>query len=88
MKRTGRIVILQVGYWGGFPGSKTFNILVNEQVIGTENISNIRDGQWIDIDYPIPVNLTQGKSKVTVKFNAFYGHMAGPVFGIRTLKHP
>jgi hypothetical protein len=80
--------ILLVEYWGGFPGSKTFNILVNEEVIGTENISNIKDGQWIDIEYPIAPNLTKGKSKVTVKFNAFYGHMAGPVFGVRTLKLP
>ncbi len=79
-------VILHVEYWGGFPGSKTFNILVDEEVVGTENISNISDGQWIDIDYPVPVSLTKGKSKVTVKFNAFYGHMAGPVFGVRTLK--
>jgi uncharacterized protein len=80
--------ILHVEYWGGFPGSKTFNILVNEEVIGTENISNIRDGQWIDIEYPIPESLTRGKSRVTVKFNAFYGHMAGPVFGVRTLRKP
>lgn len=78
--------VLLVEYWGGFPGSKTFNILVNEEVIATENISNIRDGQWIDMEYPIAANLTKGKNKVTVKFNAFYGHMAGPVFGVRTLK--
>ena len=78
--------LLHVEYWGGFPGSKTFNILVNDEVIATENISNIKDGQWIDIEYPIAQTLTNGKSKVTVKFNAFYGHMAGPVFGVRTLK--
>jgi DUF1680 family protein len=80
-------VIVHVEYWGGFPGNKTFNILVNEEVIATENISSIRDGQWVDMDYPVPAKLTKGKNKVTVKFNAFYGHMAGPVFGVRTLKN-
>jgi hypothetical protein len=69
-------VVLLVEYWGGFPGNKTFNILVNDQVIGTENISNIRDGQWIDIEYPVPSSYTLGKSKITVKFSAYYGHMA------------
>jgi len=78
--------ILMVEYWGGFPGAKTFNILVNNEVIATENITNIKDGQWIDIEYPVKPNLTQGKSKITVKFEAFKGHMAGPVFGVRTLK--
>ena len=80
-------VIVHVEYWGGFPGNKTFNILVNEEVIATENISSIRDGQWVDMDYPVPAKLTKGKNMVTVKFNAFYGHMAGPVFGVRTLKN-
>ncbi|MDD4644358.1 MAG: glycoside hydrolase family 127 protein [Bacteroidales bacterium] len=78
--------ILMVEYWGGFPGAKTFNILVNNEVIATENITNIKDGQWIDIEYPVKHNLTEGKSKITVKFEAFKGHMAGPVFGVRTLK--
>jgi hypothetical protein len=77
---------VQVEYWGGFPGSKTFNILVDGEIIATENISNIRDGQWVDMEYPVPASLTKGKSRVTVKFSAFFGHMAGPVFGVRTLK--
>jgi hypothetical protein len=79
-------VIINVEYWGGFPGNKTFDILVNGNKIATENISNIREGQWIDIDYSVPAELTCGKSKVTVTFKSFFGHMAGPVFGVRTLK--
>lgn len=79
-------VIVNVEYWGGFPGSKTFDIMVGDTKIATQNISSIREGQWIDIDYPVPEELTRGKSKITVTFKAFYGHMAGPVFGVRTLK--
>lgn len=77
---------LAVEYWGGFPGAKTFDILVNDKVIATENISNKKDGQFITIQYDIPDDLIKGKSKVTVKFQAQRGNMAGPVFGIRTIR--
>lgn len=78
-------VALVVDYWGGFPGAKTFDILVNEQVIATENISGIKDGYFIDMQYEIPEKLTHGKNKITVKFKAHPRNMAGPVFGVRTV---
>lgn len=77
---------LVVEYWGGFPGRKTFDILVNGRAIATENISNKRDGGFIDVRYEIPGELTHGKSTATVRFQAHPGHMAGPVFGLRTVR--
>lgn len=77
---------LVVDYWGGFPGSKTFDIEVNDKVIATENISNKKDGEFIDVTYEIPEELTAGKFKVTVKFRAHEGHTAGPLYGIRIIK--
>ncbi len=77
---------LVVDYWGAFPGSKTFDILVNEVKIATQNISNMNDGQFEDIKYSIPESITKGKSHVTIKFRAHEGHRAGPVFGVRTIK--
>ncbi len=76
---------LAVDYWGGFPGAKTFDILVDENLIATENISNKKDGQFITVQYNIPEELLNGKSKITVKFLAHPGNTAGPVFGIRTI---
>ncbi|MBN2611743.1 MAG: glycoside hydrolase family 127 protein [Bacteroidales bacterium] len=78
-------VALVVDYWGGFPGAKTFDILVNDQVIATQNISEIKDGYFIDLQYDIPEKLTRGKNKITVKFQAHPRNMAGPVFGVRTV---
>jgi len=78
-------VALVVEYWGGFPGAKTFDILVNDKNIATENISNKKDGQFILIQYDIPEEICKGVSKITVKFQAQPGNMAGPVFGIRTI---
>jgi DUF1680 family protein len=83
-----RSLALVVDYWGGFPGAKTFDILVNQEVIATENISNKKDGQFITVTYKIPDNLIKGRSKITVKFLAHQGNTAGPVFGVRTIKKP
>jgi DUF1680 family protein len=77
---------LVVDYWGGFPGNKTFDILVNDKLIATENISNKKDGEFIDVTYEIPEELTAGKFMVTVKFRAHEGHTAGPLYGVRIVR--
>jgi len=79
-------LVLAVDYWGGFPGAKTFDILVNEKIIATENISNKKDGQFITAQYGVPEELVSGKSKIAVKFQVHPGNTAGPVFGVRTIK--
>ncbi len=78
-------IALFVDYWGGFPGAKTFDILVNEKIIATENISNKKDGQFISIQYDIPEELSRGRRKVNIKFRAHPQNMAGPVFGVRII---
>lgn len=77
---------LVIEYWGGYTGSKTFDILVDGEKIATENISGKKDGAFIDVPYEIPQNLTQGKDKITVKFAPHPGHRAGPFFYARTVK--
>ena len=79
-------VALVVDYWGGFPGSKTFDILVNDKIIATENISNKRDGQFISVQYDVPEEISRGRFKLTVKFKAHENNMAGPVFGLRMIR--
>ena len=79
-------VSLVAEYWGGFPGAKTFDILLNDKIIATENISGKKEGQFINVQYDIPENMTKGKSRLTIKFQAHAGNTAGPVFGIRTIK--
>ena len=77
---------LVVEYWGGYTGSKTFDIRVEDQKIATENISNKKPGEFIDVEYNIPEDLLSGKDKITVRFVPHPGHRAGPVFGVRTIK--
>jgi len=79
-------VAIVVDYWGGFPGAKTFDILANDKLIATENITNKKDGQFISVQYDIPEVISRGKSKITIRFQAHPGNMAGPVFGVRTIR--
>jgi DUF1680 family protein len=77
---------LVVEYWGGFPGSKTFDILIDGKLLATENISNKSDGQFIDEIYEIPDAMTIDKTSVKITFKAHKGNMAGPIFSVRTIK--
>lgn len=76
---------LVIHYWGGFTGSKTFDILIDGEIVATENISGKKDGQFIDIQYDLPPELLASKDKITVRFQPHVGHRAGPFFGARII---
>jgi len=79
-------VALVVDYWGQTLRSTDFDILVNDIVIATETISR-DDGDFVDITYPIPGEITVGKFKVTVTFKPRdENSIAGPVYGIRIIR--
>jgi uncharacterized protein len=82
----GKPVALVLEYWGGFSGSKTFDIMVEGKVIATENISKISKSKFVDISYDIPDNLLKNKDFINVKIVPQKGHRAGPVFSVRTIK--
>ena len=82
----GQPMALVLEYWGGFTGSRTFDILVNDVTIATENISGKKDGEFLDVQYDIPDELTVDNDIVTIKFMPHEGHRAGPIFFARTVK--
>lgn len=82
----GQPMALVFEYWGGFPGSRTFDILVNDMKIATENISNVKPGEFFYKSYDLPDQLTVNGGRITVKIVPAEGHRAGPVFGVRTIK--
>jgi hypothetical protein len=75
-------LILQATYWGS-ENNRVFDILVDGVAIAHERLSGRQPGAWIDVDYPIPVELTKGKARVTIKFDPKEGKTAGPVFGVK-----
>ncbi len=75
-------------YWGSETGSRTFDVLVDETRIAEQTLLNNKPGKFFDVTYAVPTNLTAGKERVTVKFQAQPGNFAGGLFGCRVLKGP
>ncbi len=82
----GQPMQLAFEYWGGFPGSRTFDILANGTKIATENISNVKPGEFFFKYYDLPDALTVNGGKVEIKLMPHDGHRAGPLFSARTMK--
>jgi len=76
---------LMVTYWGG-DGGRVFDILIDDKKIATQRLNGAKRGQFMDVSYAIPSDLTKGKKKVTVKFQAHKGGTAGGAFGCRIMK--
>jgi hypothetical protein len=73
-------------YWGGDAGTREFDILVGDTRIATQQLEQNRPGQFFDVAYPIPAELTAGKEKITVRFQAKPGKRAGGLYGARLLR--
>lgn len=78
---------LRVRYWGNETGKRAFNILVDDKVLSSEDIS----GKWnkdgfVDAEYQIPSHYLTGKESVSVKFACDKGQTAGGVFFVRLMK--
>jgi len=63
-----------------------FDILVDGQRIGHQNLTRSRPPRFFDVVYPIGVGLIKGKDKVTVRFEAQEGSSIASVFGIRMIR--
>lgn len=82
----GQPMALAFEYWGGFPGSRTFDIIVNDKTIATTNLSSIKPGEFFYQYYELPDELTISGGKIGVKLVPHEGHRGGPLFSARTLK--
>jgi DUF1680 family protein len=72
-------------YWGDDAGGRDFDILVDGVKIATESLKGGKPNGYIDRTYSIPVEVTAGKERVTIRFQAQPGKTAGGVFGCRLL---
>jgi hypothetical protein len=81
-----RPVDLMVTYWGSDRGNRVFDILIDGRKLATQRLNAPKPGEFTDVTYPVPPDLTKGKQKVTVKFQGHPGSMAGGVFGCRILR--
>ena len=68
-------------YWGMDNRGRTFDILVNDVTIATEDLNKYKSSKFYDIVYPIPVEVTKGKQQVKVTFKPAAHGMVGPLYG-------
>ncbi|GHS91411.1 glycosyl hydrolase [Bacteroidia bacterium] len=77
-------VFLRLTYWGDDGGNRQFDILIDDEVIASEQLTGgIHPNAFFEISYPIPLHLTKGNNKVTVKLQAKPNNTAGSIFGAR-----
>jgi DUF1680 family protein len=65
---------------------RTFDILVDGQPLAHEAFDIASDDRFVDREYPMPAAMTQGRQKVTVRFQATDGNDIAAVFGLRVIK--
>ena len=79
-------MMLVCTYWGGERERKVFDIYVDDVKIATQELHQNKPGEFFDVEYKIPLELTQYKDEVTIKFQAHPGKIAGSLFGCKILK--
>ena len=78
---------LMVRYWGNETGNRTFNILINDQLLVTENITDKwNKNEFVNVEYKIPAEMLKSQTYITVKFTGTERNNAGRIFDVRLLK--
>jgi hypothetical protein len=79
-------MVLSCLYWGSDGGTRVFDISVEGVKIATQTLQNNQPGEFFEVKYELPLELTEHKEKVTVKFEAHPDCWVGSVFGLQMLK--
>jgi DUF1680 family protein len=78
---------LVVTYYSGERSVRTsFDILVDGQNIGHQNVTRSYPQRFFNVEYAIDPSIIKGKEKVTVRFEAAEGSSVASVFGIRIIR--
>jgi uncharacterized protein len=75
-------ITLVCTYRGSEGRRRSFDILVEGLKITTQQLE-IHPGELFDIEYPLPENLTRGKERINIKFQAHPESIAGSLFDVR-----
>jgi hypothetical protein len=78
-------LILRTTYYGD-ERARDFDVLVAQVRVATQHLDTDRPGQFFDIEYAIPEDLTRSTQRVRVRFAPHDGSSAGPVFAVRMMR--
>jgi DUF1680 family protein len=72
-------------YVGSEGRRRAFDVLVEGEKIGTQTLE-IHPTELFDVEYKLPEQLTRGKQRITVKFQALPDSTAGSVIDVRVIQ--
>lgn len=78
-------VILVCTYRGSEGRNRVFDVVVNGEKVATQTLE-YHPSELFDFEYPLPEQLTRGKERITVKFQAHTDATAGSVFDVRVVQ--
>lgn len=78
---------LRVTYFGGDAG-RSFDILINDEVLASVELKGEGGDRFMDVDYKIPASLTEKADDgvLTLKFRAAEGSLAGGIYHVRLMR--
>jgi len=82
LKSTDKPLKLVCTYRGASGRRPVFDIIVDDQKIASEALA-YHPTETFDVEYPLPENLTRGKDRLTVKFQAQPNSSTGAVLDVR-----
>ncbi len=68
------------------PNQRSFDVTVNEQVVGGEMFNFNVPGHFFDVEYKIPESVTKGQTQVTVQFRSQQVMLLSKLYGCQMLK--
>lgn len=77
---------LVVTYWGSDGGGREFDILADGIAVASVTLANNAPDKFFTVAYPLPPALAAGKARVTFRFAAHPGKIAGGVFAVKVVK--
>ena len=79
-----RPMSLKCSYWGSDAG-RVFDVIVDGRVIATQQLTGSKPNAYLDVVYPIPLDITQSRDHVMVRFAPKVGS-AGGLFDLQMLR--
>jgi uncharacterized protein len=64
----------------------SFEILLDGQRLAEQQVDRTDPGRFFDVTYPVPAAMVQGKSSVTLRFQAKEGSQIAAVYGLRVIR--
>jgi hypothetical protein len=74
--------------YSGWDRDRNFDVLANDTLLATERLNGEKPGEFFERRYPLPAGVISATAngRVTIRFSAHRGSLAGGVFEVRLMR--